>query len=89
MSSFFSLIDQRKTFLGGEASVWAEKIDTSNIFTKVFPRLHAIAFKLWTPNLKSRVRVPVQNSMNELLQALHEWTCRVHDRGLPRNCSPL
>ena len=81
----FSLIDNKQTFLGGEASVWAENIDTSNVFTKIFPRLHAIAFKLWNPKLQSSMPIPLNNSVTYIMQKLHEWTCRVHDRGLPRN----
>jgi len=53
----------------------------SNVFTKMFPRLHAIAFKLWAPKTKNENSGKAYKKIAEMLQ---EWTCTVHDRGLPR-----
>ena len=53
----------------------------SNVFTKMFPRLHAIAFKLWAPKTKNENSAKAYKKIAEMLQ---EWTCTVHDRGLPR-----
>ena len=58
----------------------------SNIFTKMFPRLHAIAFKLWAPKTKNEHWGTSNPALayKKLAEMLQEWTCTVHDRGLPR-----
>ena len=52
----------------------------------MFPRLHGIAFKLWAPHTKNEhwgTKDPAL-AYKKLAEILQEWTCRVHDRGLPR-----
>lgn len=68
--------DQQKSLLlGGEACMWSEVVDNSNILQRIFPRVSAAAEKLW-----SQVKV---NDAHEAAQRLEEHTCRMKKRGLP------
>jgi len=51
----------------------------------MFPRLHAIAFKLWAPKTKNEHWGTSNPALayKKLAEMLQEWTCTVHDRGLP------
>ena len=38
---------QRRLVWGGEACLWAENMDLSNVFCRAWPRLSAVAARLW------------------------------------------
>jgi len=58
--------------LGGETSLWSENIDSGNLFLLAFPRVGAIAEKLWSPNKA------LDESVRKRMHRLH---CRLFERG--------
>lgn len=66
---------QKQLVLGGEACMWSESVDNSNILQRIFPRVSAAAEKLWS-----------QENVKDIIDAgrrLEEHTCRMKSRGLP------
>lgn len=66
---------QHELLLGGEACMWSEVVDNSNILQRIFPRVSATAEKLWS-----------QESVNDVIEAakrLEEHYCRMKTRGIP------
>lgn len=66
---------QKQLVAGGEACMWAEAVDNSNILQRVWPRAAAPAEKLWS-----------QGNVKDLAEAsrrIEEHTCRMKARGLP------
>ena len=62
--------------LGGEACIWTEFVDASNLFPFVYPRLSAVAERLWSNYHKTRLPDPA-------LPRLHAFNCKMRERGLP------
>jgi len=67
--------DQIKFILGGEASMWAETVDVTNIHQKIWPRAAAVAERLWSP----------ETVTDEILAIprLSQQRCRYVKRGIP------
>ncbi|XP_055295127.1 beta-hexosaminidase subunit beta-like [Sitodiplosis mosellana] len=66
---------QQSLLIGGEACMWSEVVDDTNIVQRIFPRASAAAEKLWS-----------QKSINNVTEAsrrLEEHTCRMRKRGIP------
>lgn len=59
---------ERRRILGGEACMWSEYVSPENIDSRIWPRLAAIAERLWSP-----ANVTDVNSMYERLDATSRW----------------
>lgn len=66
---------QKSLLIGGEACMWSEVVDDTNILQRIFPRVSATAEKLWSQ--------PNATDINEAAQRLEEHTCRMNRRGIP------
>jgi hexosaminidase len=71
--------EEQKRILGGEACMWSEYVSPENIDSRIWPRLAAIAERLW-----SRQDVKDVDSMYERLQATSRW---LDGFGLTQNSS--
>ena len=60
--------EQRKRILGGEAAMWEELATTENLDAKLWPRLAAIAERLWSPESITDVA-----SMYQRLAIVNRW----------------
>lgn len=70
----FSGNEQQKSLvIGGEACMWSDFVDDSNILQRIFPRVCAAAEKLWS---QSGV------GADEAESRLEEHTCRMISRGI-------
>lgn len=72
---YVSTEKQRKFILGGEACMWSEVVDDSNLLTRIWPRASATAEKLWSSENV--------NSFTSAQPRLEEHTCRMKNRGIP------
>jgi hexosaminidase len=45
--------DQQARILGGHAAMWGERVDSSNFFERVWPRLSAVSEVLWSGSKSS------------------------------------
>jgi hexosaminidase len=60
--------EQKKLILGGEAAMWEELATAENLDAKLWPRLAAIAERLWSPDA-----ITNQASMYQRLQITNRW----------------
>ncbi|XP_031618894.1 beta-hexosaminidase subunit beta-like [Contarinia nasturtii] len=74
-SDFPGSAQQQALLIGGEACMWSEVVDDTNILQRIFPRASAAAEKLWS---QETVR-----NISEAQQRLEEHTCRMRKRGIP------
>mmetsp|Transcript_33242 Transcript_33242/g.45541 ORF Transcript_33242/g.45541 Transcript_33242/m.45541 type:complete len:91 (+) Transcript_33242:3-275(+) len=67
---------QKERVIGGEGVLWGERVDEYNIETKLWPRLAAIAEKLWSPITQS------ENTIDEFYERLLNLRCVLLRRGI-------
>lgn len=67
--------EQKKRVMGGEACMWSEVVDNTNVLQRIFPRVSAAAEKLWSFFDEYDV-IDVSNR-------IEEHTCRMRFRGIP------
>lgn len=68
--------DECKLVLGGHGEMWAESVDASNIEATVWPRMAAIAEKLWTPQSES------SSADGATKQRIFDFRCLLNRRGI-------
>jgi hexosaminidase len=69
--------EEQKRILGGEACMWAEYVSPENIDSRIWPRIAAIAERLWSPQ---DVR-----DVNSMYRRLEEVSQRLEWLGLTHN----
>src|SRR6266700_1770494 len=76
-----SLADaDKQKILGGEACMWAEYVSAENIDSRIWPRMAAIAERLWSPQ-----NVTDTNSMYARMDEIGRW---LDAYGLTHNSAP-
>jgi hexosaminidase len=64
--------------LGGEAAMWGETVDASNILSVVWPRAAAVAERLWSYNFNSS-----KANDHDTINRLSMFRCLLTERGVP------
>ncbi|XP_048044476.1 beta-hexosaminidase subunit beta isoform X2 [Megalobrama amblycephala] len=66
---------QKKLVIGGEACLWGEYVDATNLTPRLWPRASAVAERLWS----DKSVTDISNAYNRLVQ----HRCRMVKRGIP------
>jgi hexosaminidase len=62
--------------LGGEAALWGEWVDATNVLARLWPRASAVAERLWSDATQT-------TDADKAWPRLHEMQCRLIARGYP------
>ena len=79
---------QRKLVKGGEACLWGEYVDSTNVLQRLWPRASAVAERLWSdPRVMKKDPVSglpaAKTATSDVLLRLEEHRCRMVGRGFP------
>ncbi|XP_066970226.1 beta-hexosaminidase subunit beta-like [Macrobrachium rosenbergii] len=69
--------EQKKLVLGGEAAMWGEYVDATNLLPRLWPRASAAAERLWSLPLSEAP------SVEDAAFRLDQHRCRMLRRGIP------
>jgi len=78
-TSFGGSYEQHNLIVGGEACMWGELVDATNIIPLLWPRVAAVAERLWSPQH--------QNKLDEAERRFVAWRCHLVERGI--NAEPI
>ncbi|XP_040012870.1 beta-hexosaminidase subunit beta isoform X2 [Xiphias gladius] len=67
--------EQKKLVIGGEACLWGEYVDATNLTPRLWPRASAVAERLWS----AKDVTDINDAFNRL--SMHR--CRMVERGIP------
>ncbi|XP_034237553.1 beta-hexosaminidase subunit alpha-like, partial [Thrips palmi] len=73
--NFAGTPDQLRLVEGGEACMWSEMVDATNVHSRVWPRAAAVAERLWSPR--------TTRDTTAAARRLEELVCRLNRRGIP------
>ncbi|XP_034094816.1 beta-hexosaminidase subunit beta isoform X1 [Gymnodraco acuticeps] len=67
--------EQKKLVIGGEACLWGEYVDATNLTPRLWPRASAVAERLWSAKEVTDI--------NDAFNRLSVHRCRMVERGIP------
>uniref|UniRef100_A0A3B3C3R6 Beta-hexosaminidase n=1 Tax=Oryzias melastigma TaxID=30732 RepID=A0A3B3C3R6_ORYME len=67
--------EQKKLVIGGEACLWGEYVDATNLTPRLWPRASAVAERLWSAKEVTDI--------NDAYNRLSAHRCRMVERGIP------